>query len=170
MVVSAWERQGFVEAEVRSNGVASLLRVGLSDELDLLQHNLAATVQPLDAAQAKSSQADIAFGDVRTQLITARGGPRSSRSGTPTRRPMSGNSDINSRVAWPWNARRRRHRIPWRRKPTRAPTATEPAPATDPGTRDHRARDRRRGQESLKSRMSSSDLPKVIPDLFHVNP
>ena len=71
MVVSAWERQGFVEAEVRSNGVASLLRVGLSDELDLLQRDLAATVQPLEAAQAKSSQADSAFGDVRTQLITA---------------------------------------------------------------------------------------------------
>ncbi len=71
MVVSAWERQSFVEAEVASNGVASLLRVGLSDELDLLQRDLAATVPPLEAAQAKSSQADSAFGDVRTQLVTA---------------------------------------------------------------------------------------------------
>jgi proteasome lid subunit RPN8/RPN11 len=71
MAISSWERQGFVEAEVRSNAVASLLRVGLSDEIDSLQRDLAATVPPLEAAQAKSSQADLAFEHVRSRIVEA---------------------------------------------------------------------------------------------------
>ncbi len=71
MTVSAWERQRFVEAEVAGNGVASLLRLGLSDELDWLQRDLAAAGPPLEAARAKSKQADEAFGDVRAQIVSA---------------------------------------------------------------------------------------------------
>ncbi len=71
MIVSAWERQRFAEAEVASNGVASLLRLGLADELDSLQRDLAAVGPPLDAAQAKSKEADVVFGDIRQQLVVA---------------------------------------------------------------------------------------------------
>lgn len=71
MIISGWERQRFAEAEVASNGVASLLRLGLADELDSLQRDLAATGPPLDAAQAKSKEADVVFGDVRRQLVVA---------------------------------------------------------------------------------------------------
>lgn len=67
-VYSSWERQRYIEAEVASNGVAALLRIGLADELDSLQRDLAAVGPPLDAAQAKSAKADLAFGDVRQQL------------------------------------------------------------------------------------------------------
>jgi hypothetical protein len=65
---SSWERQRYIEAEVASNGVAALLRLGLADELDQLQRDLSAVGPPLDAAQAKSTKADLAFGDVRQQL------------------------------------------------------------------------------------------------------
>jgi hypothetical protein len=68
---SAWERQRFVESEVASNGVASLLRLGLADELDLLRRDLAAVGPPLDAVQAKPQQADVALGDARQQLAAA---------------------------------------------------------------------------------------------------
>jgi proteasome lid subunit RPN8/RPN11 len=68
---SAWERQRFVEAELAHNSVPSLLRLGLADELDSLQRDLAAVGPPLDAAQAKSAKAEEPFGDVRQQLATA---------------------------------------------------------------------------------------------------
>jgi proteasome lid subunit RPN8/RPN11 len=68
---SAWERQRFVESEVASNGVASLLRLGLADELDLLRRDLAAVGPPLDAVQAKAQQAEVALGDARQQLAAA---------------------------------------------------------------------------------------------------
>lgn len=67
-VYAAWERWRYVEAEVASNGVAAMLRLGLADQLDALQRDLAAVGRPLDAAQAKSPQADLASGDVRQQL------------------------------------------------------------------------------------------------------
>jgi hypothetical protein len=65
---SSWERRRYVEAELASNGVVSLLRLGLADELDQLQRDLAAARPPLEAAHAKSKEADVAFGDVRQQL------------------------------------------------------------------------------------------------------
>jgi proteasome lid subunit RPN8/RPN11 len=65
---SGWERQRFVESTLASNGVASLLRLGLSDQLDRLQRDLAAVAGPLNAAQAKTPQADSAFGEIRAQL------------------------------------------------------------------------------------------------------
>src|SRR5262245_24242054 len=65
---SSWERQRYIEAEVARNGVAGLLRLGLADELDQLQRDLSAVGPPLEAAQAKSAKADLAFGDVRQQL------------------------------------------------------------------------------------------------------
>jgi proteasome lid subunit RPN8/RPN11 len=67
----AWERQRFVEAELAHNSVPSLLRLGLADELESLQRDLAAVGPPLDAAQAKSTKAEVAFGDVREQLAAA---------------------------------------------------------------------------------------------------
>jgi proteasome lid subunit RPN8/RPN11 len=70
-VSAAWERQRIVEAEVASNGVISLMRLGLADQLDALYRDLAAVGQPLAAAQAKSTQADLAFSDVRLQLAAA---------------------------------------------------------------------------------------------------
>jgi proteasome lid subunit RPN8/RPN11 len=68
---ASWERQRFVEAELASNGVASLLRFGLSDELDALQRDLAAAGPPLERAQSQPAQADVALGDVRQQLAAA---------------------------------------------------------------------------------------------------
>ncbi len=65
---SGWERQRFVESMLASNGVASLLRLGLSDQLDRLQRDLVGVGGPLDAAQAKAQQADSAFGEIRDQL------------------------------------------------------------------------------------------------------
>jgi proteasome lid subunit RPN8/RPN11 len=70
-VYSSWERQRYIEAEIASNGVAASLRIGLADELDSLQRDLAAVGPPLEAAQAKSTKADLAFGDVRKQLASA---------------------------------------------------------------------------------------------------
>ncbi len=70
-VYSSWERQHFVEVELAHNSVPSLLRLGLSDELDSLQHDLLGVGPPLDAAQAKSTKAEMAFGDVRHQLAAA---------------------------------------------------------------------------------------------------
>ena len=57
---SGWERQRFVESMLASNGVASLLRLGLSDQLDRLQRDLVGVGGPLDAAQAKAQQSDSA--------------------------------------------------------------------------------------------------------------
>jgi proteasome lid subunit RPN8/RPN11 len=71
MAYSSWERQRFVEAELAHNSVPSLLRFGLADELDSLQRDLAAIGPPLDAAQAKSTKAELAFGDVRHQIAAA---------------------------------------------------------------------------------------------------
>jgi proteasome lid subunit RPN8/RPN11 len=66
---AGWERQRFVESMLMSNGVASLLRLGLSDQLDRLQRDLAGAAGPLDAAQAQ--QADSAFAEIREQLTGA---------------------------------------------------------------------------------------------------
>jgi proteasome lid subunit RPN8/RPN11 len=68
---SAWERQRFVEAELTGNFVPYLLRYRLSDELDALQRDLEAVVPPLERAQTKPAQADVAFGDARRQLAVA---------------------------------------------------------------------------------------------------
>ncbi len=67
----SWERIRFVEAELAHNSVPSLLRLGLADELEALRRDLAAVGPPLDAAQAKSTKAELAFGDVRQQLDAA---------------------------------------------------------------------------------------------------
>jgi proteasome lid subunit RPN8/RPN11 len=69
--VAGWERQRFVESEVASNGVVSVLRVGLSDELDRLLGDLASLVRPLEAAQSKAQKADASFGEVRARLSQA---------------------------------------------------------------------------------------------------
>lgn len=68
MVYAAWERQRYIEAEIASNGVAALLRIGLADELEALRRDLSAVGPPLDAARARPAQADLAFADVRQQL------------------------------------------------------------------------------------------------------
>jgi hypothetical protein len=70
-LVSGWERQRFVERILDGNGVASLLRLGLADELDRLTRDLALLLPPLDVAQSKTRQADASFGEVRAQLAGA---------------------------------------------------------------------------------------------------
>jgi hypothetical protein len=66
--LSAWERQGFVRSEVDSNGIVSILRLGLSDELDRLIGDLTSLARPLDAAQSKAQKADASFEEIRTKL------------------------------------------------------------------------------------------------------
>lgn len=68
MSVAAWERQGMIEAEVRSNGALLLLRLGLGGEIDRLQEDLYAAGRLLPDARGASKQADRAFEDVRTRL------------------------------------------------------------------------------------------------------
>ncbi|MHB1560140.1 MAG: M67 family metallopeptidase [Isosphaeraceae bacterium] len=70
MSVAAWERQGMIEAEVRSNGALLLLRLGLGVELDRLQEDLYAAGRLLPDARGASKQADRAFEDVRTRLTS----------------------------------------------------------------------------------------------------
>ena len=70
-VASGWERQRFVESVVASNGVASLLRLGLADELDRLLGDLSSLGRPLAVAQSKAQQADETFAAIRTQLAAA---------------------------------------------------------------------------------------------------
>ena len=70
-VASAWERQRFVESVVASNAVASLLRLGLADELDRLLGDLSSLGRPLEVAQSKAQQADETFGAIRAQLLAA---------------------------------------------------------------------------------------------------
>jgi hypothetical protein len=66
---AGWERQRFVEGLLASNGVASLPRLGLSDQLDRLQRDLAGLAGPLRAARAGGQQADPAFGEIRDRLV-----------------------------------------------------------------------------------------------------
>ncbi len=54
MMVAAWERQGWVEAEVRSNAVGSVLRLGLGGELERLQDELSGTGPALEAMLAEA--------------------------------------------------------------------------------------------------------------------
>lgn len=68
MSVAAWERQGMIEAEVRSNGALLLLRLGLGGEIDRLQDDLYAAGRLLPDARGATKQADRAFEDVRTRL------------------------------------------------------------------------------------------------------
>jgi proteasome lid subunit RPN8/RPN11 len=75
-VYGAWERQRFVEAEVASNGVASVLRLGLSDDLDTLHRELEAVGAPLGAVQAKSTQGELALSDIRLKLAAISRGVR----------------------------------------------------------------------------------------------
>ncbi|MGP0069883.1 MAG: Mov34/MPN/PAD-1 family protein [Isosphaeraceae bacterium] len=65
---SGWERQRFVESWVDHNKVEFLLRVGLADELERLDRDVASVAGPLDVAQAKAQQADPAFETIRAQL------------------------------------------------------------------------------------------------------
>lgn len=67
--LAAWERQGIIEAEVRSNGALSLLRIGLGGELDRLQEDLSAAGRLLPTVRGASKRADQAFEDVRTHLV-----------------------------------------------------------------------------------------------------
>lgn len=67
--LAAWERQGIIEAEVRSNGALSLLRLGLGSELDRLQDDLYAAGRLLPNVRGASKQSDQAFEDVRTHLV-----------------------------------------------------------------------------------------------------
>ena len=71
-IVSAWERQRFVESVLASNGFVAVLRLGLADELDRLQRDLAAVGAPLEAVRAKSEQAGrAARATIRAQLVSA---------------------------------------------------------------------------------------------------
>jgi proteasome lid subunit RPN8/RPN11 len=71
MIVAAWDRQGFIEAEVRSNAVFSVLRLGMGGELQRLQDELSAAGSALDVVHSGSRQADRAFEDLRSRLTVA---------------------------------------------------------------------------------------------------
>jgi len=70
-IFSAWDHQRFVESELASNGFMAVLRLGLSDELDRLRGDLAATVRPLEAIQSKAGKPEESLAEIRAQLMTA---------------------------------------------------------------------------------------------------
>jgi proteasome lid subunit RPN8/RPN11 len=70
-VVSAWEHQRFVESVLASNGLVAMLRLGLADELDGLQGDLAAMVRPIEALRSKPDKPEEPLAEIRTQLISA---------------------------------------------------------------------------------------------------
>ncbi len=70
-ILSAWEHQRFVESVLASNGFVAVLRLGLSDELDRLNGDLAAVARPLAGAHAHVDRADGALAEARTQLAGA---------------------------------------------------------------------------------------------------
>jgi proteasome lid subunit RPN8/RPN11 len=68
---SAWEQQRFVESVLASNGFVAILRLGLSDELDRLNADLAALARPLEAVQSGEKKENSSLADVRAQLAGA---------------------------------------------------------------------------------------------------
>ena len=70
-ILSVWEQQRFVESVLASNGFVAVLRVGISDELDQLNGELAAVARPLEAVLAGEDKAKGSLADVRTQLASA---------------------------------------------------------------------------------------------------
>jgi hypothetical protein len=69
-LLAAWERQKFVESQLASNGLISVLRLGLSDELDQLQRELSALARPLEAVRSRATKADEPLGEIRSQLAS----------------------------------------------------------------------------------------------------
>ncbi len=70
-IFSAWEHQRFVESVLASNGFVAVLRLGLSDELDRLNGDLAALVRPLEAVRSSGGKADESLAEVGAQLASA---------------------------------------------------------------------------------------------------
>jgi proteasome lid subunit RPN8/RPN11 len=70
-VFSAWEHQRFVANVLASNGFVAVLRLGLSDELDRLRGDLAATVGQLDAVKSKSEQDVESLVEIRGRIASA---------------------------------------------------------------------------------------------------
>jgi proteasome lid subunit RPN8/RPN11 len=70
-ILAAWEHQRFVESELASNGVLSLLRMGLADELDNLNGDLAAMVKALATARSATEKKDDALADAATEIARA---------------------------------------------------------------------------------------------------
>jgi proteasome lid subunit RPN8/RPN11 len=70
-ILSAWDRERFVESVLASNGPFALLRVGLADGLDRLRGDLAEIGASMERVQSSKEQADESFTKVRAQLAIA---------------------------------------------------------------------------------------------------
>jgi proteasome lid subunit RPN8/RPN11 len=70
-LVSAWERQRFVESVLNSNGILSTLRLGLSDELDRVRGDLSAMVQPIKAIRAGTGKPEESLAEILARLEKA---------------------------------------------------------------------------------------------------
>jgi len=70
-ILSAWEHQRFVESVLASNGFMAVLRLGLADELDGLNGDLAGMVRPLEALGSKPEKPEEPLAEIRSQLVRA---------------------------------------------------------------------------------------------------
>jgi proteasome lid subunit RPN8/RPN11 len=70
-ILSAWERQRFVESVLVSNGFVAVLRLDLSEELDRLRGDLAAMLGPLESIQSQGEKASEPVAEIRAKLAVA---------------------------------------------------------------------------------------------------
>jgi proteasome lid subunit RPN8/RPN11 len=70
-IFSAWGNQRFVESVLASNGLISTLRLGLSEELDLLRGDLAGMVRPIAAIRTGTGKAEASFAEFEARLEKA---------------------------------------------------------------------------------------------------
>ncbi len=70
-ILSAWEHQRFVESVLASNGFMAVLRLGLADELDGLNGDLAGMVRPLEALGSQPEKPEEPLAEIRSQLVRA---------------------------------------------------------------------------------------------------
>jgi proteasome lid subunit RPN8/RPN11 len=69
-ILSAWEHQRFIESELRSNGVLTVLRLGLADALEGVRGDLAAIGRRLESFDSKTAKPEEQLGQIRTQLVS----------------------------------------------------------------------------------------------------
>jgi hypothetical protein len=70
-ILSAWERQRFVESVLVSNGFMAVLRLDLADELDRLSGDLAAISRAVENIQSQSAKPSEPAGEIRARLMMA---------------------------------------------------------------------------------------------------
>jgi hypothetical protein len=72
-LLSSWRERRFVESVVARNTFAAVLRMGLAEELDQLDADLAAVAQPLSLLPSKTKEEnDAAVKEARTHVENAR--------------------------------------------------------------------------------------------------